>query len=137
MYKALRCYSRTLGGWLGKMTMVLLACLVTTLLICGGGAPTILPQAGLVRNIFTPFAHFPSSQTMEAGHAAKSGIASSETNNTSPGWLRHLCPHYQEKEGYIKLTWQTPTEDTIFFTQTSCRPFLLPREVREFKDNYY
>ncbi|KAK8383718.1 hypothetical protein O3P69_015873 [Scylla paramamosain] len=39
---------------------------------------------------------------MNGGHTARSGITSAGTNTSSPGWLRHLCPRYQEEEGYTK-----------------------------------
>lgn len=53
--------------------------------------------------------------------------------SASGSWLAHLCPHYllrgSDSEDLLKLSWAKPTEDTIFFTQTSCSRALTSREV--------
>lgn len=57
------------------------------------------------------------------------------TEGSLGSWVQHLCPHYHAEEGEAKgherIKFDAPTEDTIFFTQTSCRTTLSPREVRE------
>ncbi|KAK4312652.1 hypothetical protein Pmani_015936 [Petrolisthes manimaculis] len=47
-------------------------------------------------------------------------------------WVPHLCPHHLRRTTLppgLNLTWEPPTERTIFFTQTSCTSTLTPREV--------
>ncbi|KAK3879521.1 hypothetical protein Pcinc_015930 [Petrolisthes cinctipes] len=46
-------------------------------------------------------------------------------------WVPHLCPHLTKRTTLppgLNLTWEPPTEHTIFFTQTSCKSTLTPRE---------
>lgn len=46
-------------------------------------------------------------------------------------WVPHLCPRLLRTTTLpgLNLTWEQPTEQTIFFTQTSCSSTLTPREV--------
>lgn len=47
-------------------------------------------------------------------------------------WVPHLCPSFLRRTSTLtglNLTWEHPTERTIFFTQTSCSSALTPREV--------
>ncbi|KAK3866280.1 hypothetical protein Pcinc_028186 [Petrolisthes cinctipes] len=47
-------------------------------------------------------------------------------------WVPHLCPHHLRRTTLppgLNLTWEPPTERTIFFTQTSCTSTLTPREA--------
>lgn len=55
------------------------------------------------------------------------------TEVVSSTWLQHLCPIYKTTDAsrkFLKLFWGTPSQDTIFFTQMSCKTSLTRREVR-------
>ncbi|XP_050728883.1 lactosylceramide 4-alpha-galactosyltransferase-like [Eriocheir sinensis] len=60
-------------------------------------------------------------------------IASGVKEGNLSSWVQHLCPHYHADEmkvkGHTRLTFEMPTEETIFFTQTSCRTSPSPREA--------
>ncbi|XP_071521135.1 lactosylceramide 4-alpha-galactosyltransferase-like isoform X2 [Panulirus ornatus] len=58
-------------------------------------------------------------------------MVTERTMAESGTWIQHLCPRYktQDASKFTKLTWRTPSEDTIFFTQMSCRTALTRREV--------
>lgn len=59
-------------------------------------------------------------------------MVENELERPSRTWISHLCPHYKVKStpvNQLPLTWATPDENTIFFTQTSCGTSLTSREV--------
>ncbi|XP_042885349.1 lactosylceramide 4-alpha-galactosyltransferase-like [Penaeus japonicus] len=45
-----------------------------------------------------------------------------EGHTEKDDWIEHLCPKYTHRDtsSELKLEWIEPTEDTIFFTETSC-----------------
>ncbi|XP_042888960.1 alpha-1,4-N-acetylglucosaminyltransferase-like [Penaeus japonicus] len=47
-------------------------------------------------------------------------------------WLDHLCPRNKMREAkghQLRLTWEAPSAESIFFMQTSCVDALTPREA--------
>ena len=125
-------HSINFGKWFLWKMLKLLTCFTMLIILFEGVTRTHLPQPGsFVKNILTPLSHFLQSKKTDARTRFSLGV--SEGNSSL--WLSHLCPRYQAEyeaaKGYMKLEWQTPTEDTIFFTQTSCRTSLMPREVRQ------
>lgn len=48
-------------------------------------------------------------------------------------WIEHLCPKYTHRDtsSDLKLEWIDPTNDTIFFTETSCGKRFYGRQVRK------
>lgn len=94
--------------------------------------PDILHEAERIANSF-PFKPSLLSRHPREGRMKEPIIASGVTESNLGSWVQHLCPHYHADEmkvkGHTRLAFEMPTEDAIFFTQTSCRTFLSPREV--------
>lgn len=96
------------------LVVILLGGLMALLTLCTGTDSTHFLRR------YNPFFH----------HSG--GISSRMTEENLSSWVHHLCPHYHVDEAYTRLTFETPNEETIFFTQTSCRTSLSLREVRQF-----